>query len=149
MFESAIWLQSESPQTPPPRAAVDGEPPIARTTPRVLVVDDESLIADTLAAILNESGFSAAAAHSGEQALEVARDLQPDIVLTDVLMPRMSGVELGISIRKEFPRARVVLFSGQAATSELMDKARADGYEFELFAKPIHPEELLARLRTR
>jgi DNA-binding response OmpR family regulator len=114
----------------------------------VLVVDDEHLIADTLSAILGDNGFSASAAYSAEEAIEAARELQPDIVISDVLMPKMSGVDLGIHLRKELPKARVILFSGQAATSELMRKAEADGYSFELFPKPIHPEELIAKLKS-
>jgi len=120
----------------------------ARTRLRVLVVDDERLIAQTVAAILNDNGFDAVEAFNGEAGLEAARQHQPDIVLSDVLMPKMTGVELGIRIRQEFPAARVFLFSGQAATSELMRKAEAEGYMFELFPKPIHPEELIARLRA-
>jgi DNA-binding response OmpR family regulator len=118
-----------------------------RKLQRVLVVDDERLIAETVTAILNDNGFEAVEAHNGEEALEAARKFRPDIVLSDVLMPKMSGVELGIKIRLEFPGTRIFLFSGQAATSELMRKAQDDGYTFELFPKPIHPEELIAKLR--
>ena len=118
-----------------------------RKLQRVLVVDDERLIAETVTAILNDNGFEAVEAYNGEEALEAARKFQPDIVLSDVLMPKMSGVELGIKIRLEFPGTRIFLFSGQAATSELMRKAQDDGYTFELFPKPIHPEELIAKLR--
>jgi DNA-binding response OmpR family regulator len=114
---------------------------------RVLVVDDEQLIATTVAAILNSNGFEAVAAFSGDEALAEARRVRPDIVLSDVLMPKMSGVELGMQLRNEFPEARVVLFSGQAATTEMMRKAHEKGYQFDLIAKPIHPEELVARLR--
>lgn len=113
---------------------------------RVLVVDDERLIAETVTAILNENGFEAVEAYTGEEALEAARKFHPDIVLSDVLMPKMSGVELGIKIHREFPGTRVFLFSGQAATSELMRKAQDDGCTFELLPKPIHPEELIAKL---
>jgi DNA-binding response OmpR family regulator len=118
-----------------------------RSRVRVLVVDDEQLIASTVAAILNIHGFEAEAAFSGEEALAIARRLDPDIVLSDVLMPRMTGVELGIQMRREFPNARIVLFSGQASTAELMRRAEEDGHRFELFAKPLHPEELIAKLR--
>jgi DNA-binding response OmpR family regulator len=117
--------------------------------PRVLVVDDERLIAQTVAAILNANGFEAQETFSGEEALAAAHSFQPDIVLSDVLMPKMSGVELGIRLRKEFPATRVFLFSGQAATSALMQKAESEGYRFELFPKPIHPDELIARLRGK
>jgi DNA-binding response OmpR family regulator len=114
---------------------------------RVLVVDDERLITDTVCAILNQNGFDASPAYSGSEALESARHSRPDIVLSDVLMPKMSGVELGIALREEFPEVRLFLFSGQAATSEMIHRAEADGYRFELFPKPIHPEDLIARLR--
>lgn len=149
LLDRILWLQSAAPPPPPPDVSSDGEPARSRTTLRVLVVDDERLIADTVAVILSNSGFSAVAAYSGEQALEAARAQQPDIVLTDVLMPKMTGVELGIQIRSEFPQVRVLLFSGQAATSELMRKAHDQGHDFELFPKPIHPEELIAKLKTR
>jgi DNA-binding response OmpR family regulator len=119
----------------------------ARAHLRVLVVDDEPLIAQTVAAILNGHGFEALEANSAEEALQIARSFQPDIVLSDVLMPRMTGVDLGVRLRREFPQTRVLLFSGQAATSELMRRAEEQGYHFELFPKPIHPDELIARLR--
>lgn len=114
---------------------------------RVLVVDDERLIAQTVAAILNQNGFEAMAAFSGDEAIETARKVRPDIVLSDVLMPRMSGVELGMRVRNELPETRVILFSGQAATTELMRKAQDAGYSFELVPKPIHPNDLVARLK--
>jgi DNA-binding response OmpR family regulator len=113
----------------------------------VLIVDDERLIADTLTAILNEHDFEAMGVYSGEEAMEAARTMQPDVVLSDVLMPRMSGIDLGIKLRGEFPETSIFLFSGQAATAELLHKAQADGHRFELLPKPIHPEHLMARLR--
>lgn len=135
---------------PPPPPLPEEEQSSTRTRRerlRVLVVDDENLIADTICAILNQHGFDAVAAYSGTQALASVRDIQPDIVLSDVLMPRMSGVELGIALRQEFPDVRIFLFSGQAATWEMIHRAEADGHRFELFPKPIHPDELIARLR--
>lgn len=147
MFDQVEFLPSEVPplsfSAEPDGSATKRN----RTRPRVLVVDDERLIATTVAAILNANGFEAIPAYSGNEAIEMARQLRPDILLSDVLMPNMSGVELGMQVSNEFPEARILLFSGQAATSELMRKAQADGYHFELFAKPIHPDELIAKLR--
>lgn len=114
---------------------------------RVLVVDDEHLIADTLARILNLSGFVAHAVYSGEAALEVLPSLCPDIVLTDVRMPGRNGIETGILVRAQCPQTRVVLFSGQAGVSDMMEQARSQGHGFELWPKPIHPKELVKRLR--
>jgi DNA-binding response OmpR family regulator len=113
----------------------------------VLVVDDEPLIADTLADILQEHGFEARKANSAEEAMEIALRARPDIVLTDVLMPRMSGVELGIRIRAQLPGTQIILISGQASTAGILQKAQDEGNWFELLPKPIHPDELIARLK--
>jgi CheY-like chemotaxis protein len=113
--------------------------------PRVFVVDDEPLIAQTVAAIPNMNGFDAVEALSGQAALEAARQIQPDIVLSDVLMPKMSGVELGIKIRQEYPAARVFLFSGQAATSELMRKAQAEGYSLRALPQTHPPRRTISQ----
>ena len=115
---------------------------------RILVVDDEQLITDTICAILNECGFDAVGAYSGAEALEAAAIYQPQIVLTDVMMPRMSGVELGIQLRNLYPQTKVILFSGQVATSGMLQRAQADGHRFDLIPKPIHPRDLIARLKT-
>ncbi len=117
--------------------------PDERKRLRVLIVDDEEMIADTLARILNASGFEARAAFSGEQAIPSASEFEPDILLTDVIMRGMSGIDAGIAVSKILPLCRVILFSGQAATADLQARAKAQGYSFELIAKPIHPQELL------
>ncbi len=114
---------------------------------RVLVIDDEHLIADTLARILNLSGFIAHAVYSGEAALAVLPALCPEIVLTDVRMPDKDGIETAIQIREQCPQTRIVLFSGQASTGDVIDKAKHEGHGFELWPKPIHPRELVKRLR--
>ncbi len=114
---------------------------------KILIVDDEQLIADTLSHILNRSGFAAKAVYSSDAALAALPELCPDIVLTDVHMPGRNGVETGILIRRQCPQVRVVLFSGQAGISGLMQKALHEGYSFELWPKPIHPKELVRRLR--
>jgi len=116
--------------------------------PRVLVVDDERVIADTLAIILNQSGFSATAVYSGEKAVEMAEKLRPDMVISDVIMNDLNGIDAAIQIRAMLPGCKILLFSGQAATADLLDKVRGQGHEFEILAKPVHPQDLLARLRS-
>ena len=115
--------------------------------PRVLVVDDERVIADTLAIILNQNGFAASAVYTGNSAVDTARDTRPDLVISDVIMPDMNGIEAAIQIRQILPGCKILLFSGQAATADLLEKARAQGHEFEILAKPVHPQDLLAKLR--
>lgn len=116
--------------------------------PRVLVADDERVIADTLAMILNNSGFQARVAYSGEKALELASEYRPDMLISDVIMGGLNGIDAAIKIREILPSIKILLFSGQAATADLLEKARAQGYEFEILAKPVHPQDLLAKLRS-
>jgi CheY-like chemotaxis protein len=115
--------------------------------PFIVVVDDERRIADTLVLILNYKGYSAEAAEDGASALAICRRKVPDLVLSDVVMPGMNGIELAIAIRQQFPGCRILLFSGQAETTEILEDAKRRGYEFELLAKPVHPEELLTRIK--
>jgi len=117
------------------------------TKPKVLVADDERVIADTLAMILNQSGFEARAVYSGEKALELASTFVPDMLISDVIMADLNGIDAAIRIRELLPGIKILLFSGQAATADLLEKARAQGYEFEILAKPVHPQDLLTRLR--
>jgi CheY-like chemotaxis protein len=116
--------------------------------PKVLVADDERVIADTLAIILNQSGFEATAVYTGERAVEIARTLQPDMLISDVIMTDLNGIDAAIRIREMLPACKILLFSGQAATADLLDRARNQGHEFEILAKPVHPQDLLARLRS-
>jgi DNA-binding response OmpR family regulator len=115
--------------------------------PIVLVVDDESAIADTLTEILSRSGYAATAAYDGADALETALLTPPELLITDVVLPGMSGIELAITIKRIFPDCKVLLFSGQAITSDLMANAESQGHQFALLNKPIPPRELLLRVK--
>ena len=116
---------------------------------KVIVADDEHIIADTLALILNGSGYEARPVYSGESAVEVVGSFEADVLISDVVMTGMTGVEAAIEIRTLRPSCKVLLFSGQAATADLLHDARLQGHSFEIIAKPVHPAELLARLRTQ
>ena len=118
-----------------------------RTCRRVLVVDDENIIADSLVTILNRSGYEAEAVYSGESAIEIARSSSPDALICDVILRGMTGIEAAVRIADMVPACRVILFSGQAATSDLLERARAEGHDFELISKPVHPQVLLDLLR--
>jgi CheY-like chemotaxis protein len=115
--------------------------------PRVLIVDDERLLADTTAAILRSAGFRTETAYEGWEALEIARSFRPDYVLSDVMMPLMNGVELAIAVTKMHPGTKVVLFSGQAGISDILEEGHSQGYEFPLLAKPVHPLRLIETLK--
>jgi CheY-like chemotaxis protein len=122
-------------------------PATEKLRPMVLVVDDERIIADTLSVILTRSGFSVMTAYDGESALELAAAITPDLLLSDVMMgPGIDGTELAIQIVGIHPDCKVLLFSGHAATVDLLATARMSGHEFALLTKPIHPADLLSRI---
>ncbi len=145
----AVWVSDDK----PPRRIVSinessAESNKAAQFPKVLVIDDEVLIADTVVTILKRHGFRAYAAYDGPRALELARKLRPDYVLSDVLMPRMSGVDVAIAIRQLKPDTKIFLFSGQAGISGILSEAEKKGHEFNLIHKPIHPEKLVEILKN-
>lgn len=114
---------------------------------QVLVVDDEKSIADTLALILRAKGYGSVSAYDGASGLEMYRTMVPDLVISDVVMPEMNGIEMAISIRREFLKSRILLFSGQQTLAEeMLEESRSRGYDFELLPKPIHPVELLEKV---
>jgi DNA-binding response OmpR family regulator len=113
---------------------------------RVVVVDDEHVIASTLALILNNAGFEAKPAFCGEEAVSLIENFPPDVLIADVIMPGMSGIDVAILVRNSLPECRILLFSGQAATSDMLELSKTQGHEFEILAKPVHPTGLLERL---
>jgi CheY-like chemotaxis protein len=118
--------------------------PESHAKPKILVADDEPVIADTLAIILTQAGYEATAVYGGKQAVEVSAWFCPDILVSDVIMSDLNGIDAAVAIHNHQPTCKVVLISGQAATGDLLDTARADGHNFEILAKPVHPRDLLA-----
>lgn len=128
-----LTLKGITPQTDPLR-------------PVVLVVDDEAVIADTLAVILSQHGFATMVAYDGKSALQIAELVPPDLLLTDVIMPDISGVDLAIALRRLLPGCKVLLFSGQASTVDQLAAAGDSASDFTVLSKPIHPRQLLAQV---
>lgn len=112
----------------------------------ILVVDDERSVADTLAAILQLAGYDSSAVYSGEEALQVLQSARPALILTDVVMPGIDGVEFAMRARALCPGATILLISGNAATLKIVETARRRGHAFQLLAKPVPPRELLAKV---
>jgi len=112
--------------------------------PRVLVVDDESVIADTIAKILSISGYETTAAYDGDSALQISLLKPPELLITDVVLPGMNGVELAITIKRIYPDCKILLFSGQASTADLLAVAGRNGHHFTLLNKPVPPQDLIA-----
>ena len=117
-----------------------------KDAPVILIVDDEKVIADTLSIILTHAGFITMIAYDGQSALQMANATTPNLLLTDVVMPGLSGVELAIMLTQSIPDLKVLLFSGQASTVDLLDKARHSGHHFTALTKPVHPTDMLKRI---
>ncbi len=114
---------------------------------KVFIVDDEAVISLTPAMIFQKSGFDATSFTNQVKTLEEAETEHPDLLLSDVMMPEFSGIELAIRIKKFHPECKIFLLSGQAATADLLQEARVQGHNFILLTKPVHPADLLAQLQ--
>jgi CheY-like chemotaxis protein len=113
----------------------------------IFVVDDEPIICETLAAILSDAGYEAIPFTDGSLAVAAATETNPNLLISDVMMPNMNGVELAIHFQNFHPACKILLFSGAAATSDLLVNARLRGYDFDLLTKPVHPVKLLEKLQ--
>jgi len=120
---------------------------VQQTMKRVLIADDEPIIADTLSAILRQVGYEVYTVYGGLDAVSKAQELRPELVITDVMMADMNGIDAAIEIRRRLPQTKILLFSGHAATAGLLDRARAQGHDFAFLSKPIHPNDLLNALK--
>jgi DNA-binding NtrC family response regulator len=111
---------------------------------RILVVDDEEAIADTLALIFRSNGYEARMAYSAEQALELLETWRPDLAIIDVVLPGMNGIEFAIFLKASYPEIHFLLFSGQPGAGGMLEEAKKKGHLFEILAKPLHPTFMLA-----
>jgi DNA-binding NtrC family response regulator len=113
--------------------------------PRVFVLDDQPVIAESLARIFESRGFEAHARSTASEILDLASELEPDLLLTDVALgpDTINGIDVAIYFERFFPNCRAILISGDPNTGELHNRARQAGHDFMLLQKPIHPEKLL------
>jgi DNA-binding NtrC family response regulator len=114
----------------------------------VLVVDDERVVADSLAWILNLTGFNACSVYSGSEAMNHVVVNPIDILVSDVVMDGVSGIEAAIEICKVLPNCKVLLMSGNIRTGDMLKDAHEQGYDFDILAKPVHPTVIIDRLKA-
>ena len=110
----------------------------------VFLVDDEVQITQSLALILSREGFRVSSFNNPLEALESMKTTSPDLLISDVMMPQLSGVELAIRTSEYRPQCKILLFT--ASTADLLKNARAKGHNFRLMRKPVHPTELLQEI---
>lgn len=115
---------------------------------RVSVVDDEVLVASSFAMVLCNEGFDASFFTEPLQAIQAARYYAPDLLISEISMPILSGIELAMKVQRHCPNCKVLLLSGQPDITDLLTANRANGHTFEVLPKPIHPTALLREIQT-
>ena len=113
--------------------------------PTVLVVDDETGILDSLSILLRNEGFSPVMAHGGKAGLERIAEMNPDIVLTDIRMPNVTGVEILAAARASDPDVPVILMTAQATLQSAVQAVNEGAFYY--IQKPFRNDELVAILR--
>lgn len=105
----------------------------------ILVVDDEMVIAETMSYILSQHGYKVITAFNAQSALELTNEEKPDLLLSDVMMPGITGVELATKLKACHPNLAVILISGHNNSF----KDLPEGHGFTLLAKPVGPTAML------
>jgi DNA-binding NtrC family response regulator len=113
---------------------------------RMLLVDDEARFVETLSKRLAARGFEVAQAFSGQEALSRLAADESDVVLLDVRMPGMDGLETLRAIRREHPLVKVILLSGHASINAAVEGMRLGASDYLL--KPVDLEDLLAKMES-
>ncbi|MGB9106513.1 MAG: response regulator [Terriglobales bacterium] len=109
--------------------------------PKVLIVDDDRIVADSLVLVLQNNGFQASASYSAQHALSTADLQQPDVTVIEVVLPDLDGLRLARRIQVLSPRTHILLMSGHPDAAGLVETC-----EFEVLAKPMAPDKLIAKL---
>jgi len=113
----------------------------------IFVVNEEELIASSQAAILRLEGLDAVAFTQSSQALLASRYLAPDLLISEILMPMLSGAELAQYIQWSYPKCKVLLFTGDWDREDAETAAFEDGLRYQFIVKPVHPKELIQKVR--
>ena len=124
-----------------------GETPTVESLPNILVVDDNHAILEFLLLLLSKSGFHALGASSGRECLRKVQDTEIDLIILDVMMPVMDGLEVCREVKKIAPTIPVILLT---ARDDMVTRAAAmDLGVSEFIAKPVNNADLLNRVRTQ
>jgi DNA-binding NtrC family response regulator len=110
---------------------------------RAFVVDDDAIVASTLAAILRLHGFSVKFFSDPTDALAYALIEPPELLVSDVVMPVLSGIDLAMQIKLLCPTCKILLFSGKADTVDFMHDAERIDANLHIIPKPVQPSKLL------
>jgi len=120
-------------------------PLISDNSPRVFVLDDQPLVADTLAKVLESRGYKAYARYTSSEILDLATEIAPDLLIADVSLGpnQITGIDVAIYFQRFHPGCQAILISGDPTTQGLHQQASQQGYDFQLLGKPVNPNYLL------
>jgi two-component system nitrogen regulation response regulator NtrX len=111
---------------------------MART---ILIVDDEESIIQSLNGIMTDEGFEVISANSGIRAIEIIEEVMPDLVLLDIWMPGMDGIETLVKVKEAYPHLQVVMMSGHGTIETAVKATKLGAYDF--IEKPLGLEKVL------
>jgi len=114
---------------------------------RIFVIDDEEVISSTIAAILRLKGFEAVSFTLPLEALAASHLQVPDLLISDIVMPSLSGLDLAVQLQAFHPHCKVLLFSGEWGAADFSETARVEKHGFEMIHKPVHPQKLLRKVQ--
>src|SRR5437899_11026076 len=121
---------------------------MVRTPPRILIVDDNSMNLDILGALLAGHGYEVITATDGEEALGVARENHPDLILLDVMMPKVDGLEVCRQLKADLalPFMPIIMVTAKSDSKDIVEGLEAGGDEY--LTKPVDQDALVARVRS-
>ena len=120
-----------------------------KAKPLLMVLDDDNAIRQTWTIIFRQRGYEVVPVDRGAAAIEAAHLRAPDLLLADIHLPDMSGIEVARRIQQIAPACQILLISGDSGSNEALDEARAQGVSFEVLPKPISPADLIRRIDER
>ena len=117
--------------------------------PYLMVLDDDAAVRHTWTIIFRQQGYEVVAVERGQDAVDAANDRAPDLLLADIRLPDMTGIEAAKRVQSAAPNCRILLISGDGDSNEVLEEARALGTSFEVLPKPIAPPELIQHVADR
>ena len=111
---------------------------------KILVVDDVDTIARVYARFLERQGHEVRIAFNGEEAIQEWEKFKPDLIISDIRMPKMSGFELANAIRKKNPGQKIILMTGYADEAEVLEQQKSHGFPF--FTKPADLQTTVSKI---
>jgi two-component system response regulator (stage 0 sporulation protein F) len=112
----------------------------------ILIIDDEEIIRALLRSVLEAAGYEVTEAANGRIGLELYRQKPRDLVITDILMPELNGLDMLLELTREFLRAKVIAISGAGEEKNVLDVAKLLGAR-QTFQKPFSVSKLLGAVR--